>query len=158
MDQQAAGRTIIGEVGKEMAASELQKAVLDFRGNDAMDLELYSFRGEYAVKGDDIVFHFFLPQRAVDQCRLEDQSPSRETLRARQAWQSYWLNRFKDKLLLVLVEHFGCGAPRLQAAYTEEAASWWVKAQGFGTSSDPELLVRRFFEKLDDALKAKGSS
>ena len=51
-------------------------------------------------------------------------------------------------------EYFQATYPRLKAAYTEEQASWWMRAYGFGQLLDPHKFAYGFFDKLDEALDA----
>lgn len=137
-------RNMLNNMGEPIEAAKIRDAVITLK-----PVVMDSFRVEYAVKGDDLIFHFYIPPRAEQTFNQKG---------AKQAWLDYFLNRFKDKLVIVLQEYFECGAPRLQAMYTEEIASWFIKAQGFGNSADPDLLCRRFFEKLDAALQKKDGS
>lgn len=99
-----------------------------------------TFDAEYAVVGDDIVFHFFLPD---DQTQVD-------------AHSSYWLKQFPGALEQVAQSYWEATYPRLKAAYTEELSSWWLRCYGFANNGDPELRAQRFLEKLDEALPNPG--
>ena len=137
-------RSMVNNMGEGFVPDSVKRAVVHLT-----TVDMYSFRAEYTVKDQDMIFHFYLPTHA---------EAGLKTPEGRQAWMDYLLHRFPTKLNVVAQEHFGATAPRLQAKYTEEVASWWLKAQGFGLSSDPNLLATRFFEKLDAALKEKEHS
>lgn len=107
----------------------------------------YSFRYEWDVIGNDIVIHFFLPKHA------KTTEP-----RAQEEWMKYWLKRFPTKVDPVAKRHFEAGPPRLQVKYTEEVASWWFKAQGFGHLIDPGKFLEEFFDLLDASLREKDSN
>lgn len=107
----------------------------------------YSFKAEHAIIDGDIVIHFFLPAHA----RVD-------TPEAEQEWMQYWLGRFADAMDRTAREYFEAEHPRLVAKYTEEMASWWFRARGFGADIlDPDLFVTKFYEKLDAALRADDS-
>ena len=102
------------------------------------------FAAEYCVQGHDVVIHFFLPKHA---------EPHLATPEGREKWMLYWLQRFPAKLDEIARSYFDAESPRLVAKYTEELASWWFKAQGFGDVINPDLLVQKFYERLDEALQ-----
>ncbi len=104
-----------------------------------------SFKAEYAVINGDLVLHFFLPKHA------QLNSPE-----ARQAWMSYWLTNFPEKLDSEAQIYFESTYPRLMAKYTSEVASWWFKAQGFGDVLDAGAFVAKFLDQLDASLQARG--
>lgn len=124
-------------VGAQVQAKDAQ--IPDFK-----KVTRYSFKAEWDVLGSDIVIHFFLPKHA----RINDP-------RAQEAWMEYWLKRFPLKIDSVAQQHFEAGPPRLQVKYTEEVASWWFKAQGFGHLIDPGKFLDVFFDLLDASLKEK---
>lgn len=103
--------------------------------------EYTTFTAEYAFVGDDIVFHFFLPD---DVSHL-------------QGAQDYWQSRFPAALDKCAQEHWEVTYPRLQAAFTEEVNSWWLRCFGFANVGNPESRVRKFLSKLDKQIdKGRG--
>jgi hypothetical protein len=104
--------------------------------------ELLSFTAEYTKRGDDVIIHFYLPQRA---------SLAPET---KAKWMEYWMKAFPAKLEPTVREYFEADYPRLVAKYTEEATSWWFKAQGFGHILDLGAYLDGLFAKLDEALQS----
>jgi len=102
-----------------------------------MQVDCYTtFKAEYAIIGSDIVFHFFAND---DINRLPN------------PW-GYWKSIFPKALERVASDHFGAEYPRLQAAYADELASWWLKAASFDHVLDPHVFAQRFLEKLDQEL------
>lgn len=99
-----------------------------------------TFRAEWGVDGNDIVFHFFLPPE------LENASSA--------AVQKYWENDFPHALDAVAREYFKADFPRLKAARVKEydIDSWWLRANGFADTIDAAGRCRLFFDKLDAAL------
>lgn len=105
------------------------------------------FKVEHTTLKGDLVLHFFLPKHA------QLNSPE-----ARNAWMSYWLNKFPAKLDEVAQRYFEAGYPRLMAKYTSEVASWWFKAQGFGEVLDAGAFLQGFFDQLEAALSENGQA
>lgn len=103
-----------------------------------------TFAAEYAVSDGDIIFHFY---------------PTLEVQKLAEP-KKYWLEKFPETLDRVAQEHFQAQFPRLKAAYTEEKASWWMRAFGFGMVLEPHQLTHNFFDKLDQTLDLdlKGST
>lgn len=95
-----------------------------------------TFRAEVAITEGDIVFHFFV----------------NEEIKAMPDPKKYWMETFPNALSQVAEEHFQATFPRLKAAYTEEQASWWMRAYGFGQLLEPHKFAYAFFDKLDAAL------
>ena len=103
--------------------------------------EYTTFDAEYAYVDNDIVFHFFLPD---DVSHL-------------QGVQEYWKNAFPAALDKVSQEHWDATYPRLQAAFTEELNSWWMRCFGFAQVGNPEARIKKFFDKLDKQIdKGRG--
>jgi len=98
--------------------------------------EYENFRVEYAMVDDDFIIHFFITPRQI-------QMWSEPEL------EHWWLNDFAQVMDRVAQEYFDAGPPRLQAKYTREVASWWLKAQGYGHFVSPEAFLLGFFEQLD---------
>ena len=106
----------------------------------------YSFKVEHTVIGRDFVIHFFLPEHAEEHLN---------SLEGKQAWLKYWTDRFPATLDAVAQSFFGEGPPRVTAKYTQEVASWWLRARGFADGISPGDLLKRFFEELDAALRER---
>lgn len=105
--------------------------------------EYTTFRADLAVTEGDLVFHFYVTPEVNGRA-----SPSP---------QAYWLGNtciFANTLAVVAAEYFNAGYPRLKACYTEEFASWWLRAAGFGQKLDPHKFAYDFLERLDAALDA----
>jgi hypothetical protein len=99
------------------------------------------FIAEYGMEGDDYVFHFFLPSEPTRRNDTE-----------------YWLKTFPVVLDVVAREHFQATRPRLRAAYTEEMASWWLRADGYGNVLNKDAFARRFLVKMHQALATTSST
>ena len=113
----------------------VSKAVVQFTRSE----EFTTFIAEYAIKDDDLVFHFFLTPEL-------DREPKDGPVAA------YWMRTFPLTLDTAAQTFFRATAPRLQAKYTAELQSWWLRAQGFGSTLDPNELANRFLQALDTAL------
>jgi len=102
-----------------------------------------TFAAEYALEGDDIVFHFFLPPE------LEGHLREPKVLH-------YWKRVFPEVLEPVVYEIFKVQSPQVQAAYVGDFGvnSWWLRAHGFASRLDPDGFCTFFFEELDKALDA----
>lgn len=141
-------RVVLGEVPEDDARRLLSGASDVAIAEEAIPrftkVTYQSFRAEHAVIRGDIIIHFFLPKHAVVD------SPE-----SRQAWMSYWLKTFPTKLDPVAQQYFETGYPRIMAKYTEEVASWWFKAQGFGEVLDAGRFLSKFYEQLDAALQTR---
>jgi len=148
--QEQERQVVLGEVPDEKAREYINHAQDVSIGKDAIPqfikYKCYSFRAEYTFIDEDLVIHFYLPAHA-----------NLETPEAEQQWMRYWIGRFAEVLDRIAREHFEAEHPRLVAKYTEEVASWWFRAQGFGGGLSPEMLVVRFFEKLDEALRTSSN-
>jgi hypothetical protein len=96
-----------------------------------------TFRAEFAVTGDDLVFHFYMKGGPAD--------------------PTYWSNVFPFVLDHVARECFKADYPRLQARRIDDfdIDSWWFRAFGFATGIDPAALAQRFLRDLDAALDKK---
>ncbi len=119
--------------------SKLHEAVPEFKKT-----KCYSFNAEWALVGTDIQVKFFLP----DHAKLN--SPE-----SRQAWMTYWLERFTSKLDCTAREYFEADRPRLIVKWTEEFQSWWFRASNYDHLLDVGAFLKPFFEKLDQALQEK---
>lgn len=104
--------------------------------------EYTTFAAEYAVTEGDLVFHFYVTDEVN---KLTNP-------------KVYWLERFPEILEPVVKEFFNADFPRVKAAYTEEKASWWLRAFGFGMVLDPHAFVDKFFNSLDAALEGAMTS
>jgi hypothetical protein len=121
--------------------SQVAKAVPDFT-----EVKKKSFTAKYTIIGVDLIVQFFLPTHA------EQHMPTPE---GRAAWMDYWLKRFPPKLDVIARSHFEAEYPRLMVKWTDEVVSWWFKAQGFGSVTDPKQLAETFLEKLEASLQAR---
>ena len=121
-----------GRVAQEGDMEGIHKAVVSF----TPVTRYTTFQAEYAVKGADLVFHFFL-------------TPEMDGMPKDGPVAVYWMRSFPDILDGTAQDFFRATAPRLQAKYTEEMASWWLRAQGFGENLDPEGLAESFLDQLD---------
>ncbi len=106
--------------------------------------ELHSFTAEYTQRGNDIIIHFYLPPRA---------SLTTDPV-AKDLWLGYWMKTFPARLEPTVRDYFEADYPRLVAKYTEEATSWWFKAQGFGHILDLGAYLDGLFAKLDAVLQS----
>lgn len=113
---------------------------------DYRKVKTKSFKAQWDIINDDIVVHFFLPAQAEQHLKNAD---------GRAAWMKYWMEKFPEKLDSVAKGHFDADYPRLQAKYTEEMASWWLKAQGFSKLINPQKFMEKFFGLLDTALQER---
>ncbi len=105
--------------------------------------EYTTFRAELAITDGDIVFHFYVTEEVK---QLQKPTP-----------REYWLGDngiFPNALSEVAQQHFEVGYPRLKASYTEEMASWWLRAYGFGLLLESHKFAYAFLERLDAALDA----
>ncbi len=123
-------------------AAEAFDGIGDQLGAEApnfMQIDCYTtFRAEYAVLDDDLVFHFF----ANDEI---NQLPN--------PWH-YWKTTFPKQLEQVAGRYFAAAYPRVRAAYADELASWWLRADGFDHVLDMNEFAHRFLEQLDRALES----
>lgn len=100
--------------------------------------EYTTFVAELAILQGDIVFHFYVT----------------DEVNAGKNPQLYWKEVFPIVLSKTAEEHFKAQYPRLKAAYTEEKASWWMRAYGFGLVLNPHKYAYSFLATLDAALDA----
>lgn len=102
-----------------------------------------TFLAEYAMQDGNIVVHFFPPPDFRG-------SPS--------ALKHYWESLFAASLDAVAQDVFQATAPRLQAKYTEELQSWWLRAFKYDHIIDLKGFVQRFLDQLDASLESSLSS
>ena len=95
-------------------------------------LDYTTFSAEYAMKDGDLVVHFY---------------PTDVT-------KGIWTREFAWILDRVAQDHFRATAPRLQAKFTEEVNSWWLRARGYSHIVNIKAFVDKFFELIDQALEA----
>jgi hypothetical protein len=95
-----------------------------------------TFALEFAITEGDIVFHFYVTDEIN---ALPDPT-------------TYWKETFPNTLSTCVESYFKATYPRIKAAYTEEKASWWMRAYGFGHVLDPHLFVYKFLDEFDAAL------
>jgi len=105
-----------------------------------------TFYCEYTFKGDHIHFHFFHSPESAEKDA------------------TYWRLTFPRCLDAVARGFFSATYPQLQASLVEGVLrhgadpdttpedSWWFLAGGFANVPDPNLLVTRFLEELDQVL------
>ena len=104
--------------------------------------DLTTFAAEVAVTEGDFVYHFYVTDEV-------NKGPDP---------RAYWLELFPSVLEKTAQEYFKADFPRLKAAYTEEKASWWLRAFGFGLVLEPHKMALSFCDALDAALDAATSS
>ncbi len=114
------------------------------------EVKLKNFRARHAVVDDNIVIHFYLP--------VSEEELKRADPRAVALWETWWLEKFPLVLSPVAQDYFSATIPRLVAKYTEEEASWWFRASGFGATMNPRRLAELFLERLDAQLSESASS
>lgn len=105
-----------------------------------------TFLAEYAIQNGDYIVHFFPPKERYVHVNGRHQVSGPFLIK--------WQRTFPQILSPLAEEYFGATQPRLQAAYTAEMFSWWMKASGFADRLGPEDYILRFFEKLDALLDA----
>ena len=120
-------------------AAGIPGAIPDFK-----KVSLYGFKAEWALVGEDIQIKFFLPAHA-----------KLDTPEARQAWMTYWLERFSNKLDVVARQYFEAEYPRLVVKWTVEFQSWWFRASSYSYLLDVGAYLSPFFEQLNQALQEK---
>ncbi|WP_394831778.1 hypothetical protein LVJ94_35205 [Pendulispora rubella] len=102
---------------------------------DFVHVEESEFIAEYGICGEDIVFHFFLPQG--------------RSLR-------YWTRDFPKVLEPVARRVFRADFPRICAMHIVEPElgidSWWFRAYGFGRLLNARGLAINFLAQLAKAL------
>lgn len=104
--------------------------------------DLTTFAAEVAVTEGDFVYHFYVTAE----------------VNAGPDPRKYWLELFPGVLEKTAKEYFKADFPRLKAAYTEEKASWWLRAFGFGLVLEPHKMALAFCDALDAALDSATSS
>lgn len=116
----------------DLSANAIAKGVPQF-----IRVEDYTtFVAEWMMQDGNIVVHFF---------------PLEGTL------VSYWTVDFPAALDRVAQEVFKATAPRLQAKYTEELRSWWLRALKYDHVISVSGLMETFFDSLDHALDQTAS-
>lgn len=138
-----AARMLSSEVGLPTGTAEdVERAIPKF-----ISWDYRSFKADFAVVNGDIIIQFYLPAwipSLVGDLKKADP-------RVQAAWSAYWLEAFPAQLSPQAKEYFHADVPRLVAKYTEEVASWWFRAQGFGSVMNPQGLVAGFLLKFDQA-------
>jgi hypothetical protein len=128
------------ESGRESTASDVESAIPKF------EEKAYTyFTARHGVVAGDLVIQFFLPKVAVEAAKKGDATSQRK-------WESFWLETFRDQLSPVAKSYFHAEYPHLVAKYTEEVASWWFRARGYGDSVAPMALAEGFELRLNEAL------
>lgn len=134
--EQAGGADIPDYIGN------VQDAVIKFTQVKSFT----TFLAEYAIQGGDYIVHFFPPKERYVHTNGKYQVHGPFLVK--------WQRTFPAVLSPCAETYFGATQPRLQAAYTAEMFSWWLKAAGFAERLGPEDYILRFFEKLDADLDA----
>lgn len=141
MSQEQAAKRFENESRKQETVGGINQAVVRFTQVD----DFTTFKAEYSWVEGDIIIHFFITSEMKKLNTTEEGGP---------AIKQYWLHTFPLALDRALKEYFQADTPRVQAKYTPELASWWVRAQNYGDRIDPDLFVVSFFEALDQALES----
>jgi len=132
-------------LGREISRETTAEQVLE--GAPKLTSRSFSgFRADYGVVEGNLVVHFYLPSGLAEALKKADP-------RYQQQWEVYWLRTFPDVLSPVAKRYFRADTPRIVAKYTEELASWWFCAKGFGDAIDPDALLLGFLQKMDEGLK-----
>lgn len=106
-----------------------------------------TFRGEFAIDGDDLVFHFF---KAPE---LADLPAERQAAGAKQI-EKYWKDSFPRTMDIVARSYFSAEFPALKGAFTQELDSWWLRCFGMANVPDPTGRSESFCKRLDQSLDA----
>lgn len=133
-DMRRAGGTVIGNI---------PDAVIKFTEVKGFT----TFLAEYAVQDGSYIVHFFPPRERYV-------STGGGKMQVHGEFLVKWQRTFPKVLSPTAENYFGASQPRLQAAYTAEMFSWWLKAAGFAERLDPDGYIMKFFEELDSALDA----
>jgi hypothetical protein len=134
VEEGTVGQTLTEQVQDNFSTKSIADGIPKFTSVD----DYTTFRAEYTLKDKDIVVHFFLPQ---------------DFRRTGQAAVTYWTSTFAVALDSVAQECFQATQPRLQAKYTEELKSWWLRARGYDHLIDVSKFMERFFDRLDEELE-----
>lgn len=143
----------LGEIAPERATSLLQQEVQTESSVEEVENAVPKFKektyryftAKHGVVGTDLVIQFFLPKEAEEAARKGDATAQRR-------WESFWLETFRDQLSPVAQSYFHTDYPHIVAKYTEELASWWFRAHGFGETMDPVALAEGFELLLHEAV------
>lgn len=133
---QSKNREVASEGARELIVAQGSMPALPIQFMPVTDFTTFS--AEVAVSEGDFIYHFY----ATDEVN-KGANP-----------RQYWLELFPSILEKAAQEYFKATFPRLKAAYTEEKASWWLRAYGFGRVLDPHKLSLGFCDKLDAALES----
>lgn len=95
-----------------------------------------TFTAEYSEDPEtgDITFHFYRPEDAPYS-------------------QAYFEKQFADVLSAAAIEFFRLEYPKLAAAWTQEASSWWLRARGVGARGNSSMMSLHFLALLDKMLE-----
>jgi hypothetical protein len=118
----------------------INKAVINF----TRVVNYTGFNAEYAWVDDDLVIHFFMPPEAT--------SSTSPRVAPASTWLKWWTETFARCLDETAREFFSADYPRLVAKYTEELASWWFRAHGYGSVLVPDVFALEFLRRLDVAI------
>lgn len=112
--------------------------------------DLTTFAAEVAVTDGDAVYHFYATKE-VNALPLWTIGNGVRDLEM--TAQYYWTKFFPSIMEQAAKEYFDADERRLRAAYTAEAASWWLRAKGAGQRLDPQRFALGFCDALDKALE-----
>jgi hypothetical protein len=134
VDENTVGGTLIEQHQRDnFGLSAIANAVPKF-----IPVEEYTtFRAEYVLQDGNIVIHFFLPTDF------------------RGSKGDYWAIQFPKALDATAQHCFQATRPRLQAKYTEELESWWLRALSYEHIIDLRAFLYAFFDLLDATLEAR---
>lgn len=145
---------MMGEMPSEIRADDLQAAAGTVFGGVADAVIKFTevkgfttFLAEYAVQDGSYIVHFFPPRERYV-------SSGNGKMQVHGEFLVKWQRTFPQVLSPTAERYFGATAPRLQAAYTAEMFSWWLKCSSFAERLDPDGYIMKFFEELDSALDA----
>lgn len=133
-----------GGVDMPVLIGSVKEAVVNFTRVD----KFTTFLAEFAVVGDDLVFHFFPPREKYVSV------PGTDKLRVDHSFLPLWQRKFPEVLSPVAESYFRATKPRLVAQYAPEFTSWWMRAGGFAQRLDPAGYSTLFLSTLDAALDA----
>lgn len=145
---------MMGEMPSEISVDDLQNAggivfggVADAVIKFTPVKDFTTFLAEYSVVDGSYVVHFFPPRERYV-------SNGQGKMQVHGEFLVKWQRTFPGVLSPTAERYFGASQPRLQAAYTAEMFSWWLKCAGFAERFDPDTYIMKFFEELDQALDA----
>lgn len=133
-DLRVAAGTVVGNVAN---------AVIQFTKVESFT----TFLAEYAIQDGAYIVHFFPPKERYI-------AGSQGRMQVHGEFLIKWQRTFPQVLSPTAEAYFEATYPRLQAIYTAELFSWWLKASGFADRFATDEYIMKFFERLDEALDA----